>query len=117
MLTADRDLPLSAASSAASSLARLLWLNASEPLSAGAEAAALLAGALLAAALVAAGALLLAGADELVVDEEEHAAKARAPMVTARPAAIFLFIRYLLGWLPGAQWLDKERSPLLGALE
>jgi hypothetical protein len=87
-------------------------LNVSEPLRAGAAAALLAAGALLAAALLAAGALL-AGADVLLVDEEEHAAKARALAVTARPAAIFLFIRYLLGWLPGAQWPDKERSPLL----
>jgi hypothetical protein len=71
----------------------LSWLNPIEPLSAGAEAAALDAGALLAAALLAAGALL-AGADELlVVDEEEHAARARALAVTARPAANFLFIR------------------------
>jgi hypothetical protein len=70
----------------------LAWLNASEPLRASAEAAALLAGALLAAALLAGA--LLAGADELlVVDEEEHAAKARALAVTARPAANFLFIR------------------------
>jgi hypothetical protein len=82
-------------------------LNPIEPLSAGA------AGALLDAALLAAAGALLDGADELVVDEEEHAAKARALALTARTAAIFLFIRYLPGWLPEAQWLDKGRSPLL----
>jgi hypothetical protein len=58
---------------------------------AGAELAALLAGA-------------LAGADELLLfDGEEHAASASAPAVTARPAAIFLFIRNLLVLLPGAR--------------
>src|SRR5215472_13849887 len=113
MLTDVRGLPFIAAPSAASSLARLSWLNPIEPFSAGAAAAVLLAGAA-AELLAGAAAVLLAGAAVLlVVDEEEHAAKARAPMVTARPAAIFLIIRYLLGWLPGAQWLDKGRSPLL----
>jgi hypothetical protein len=63
------------------------------PLAAAGEDAALAAG--LAAALLAAGAL--AGADELLLfDGEEHAARASAPAVTARPAAIFLFIRDLL---------------------
>src|SRR5580692_7597264 len=82
------------------------------PVEAAAEVAAgAMAAALLAAALLAEG--LLAAVDELLLDGEEHAAKARALAVTAMPAAIFLFIRYLLGWLPGAQWLDKGRSPLL----
>jgi len=59
---------------------------------AAAELAALLAGA-------------LAGAAELLLDGEEHAASASAPAVTARPAAIFLFIRDLLVLLPGAEVL------------
>ena len=81
------------------------------PVDAAAEDVAELAAALLAAAVLAGA--LLAGADELLLlDGEEHAAKASAPAVTARPAANFLFIRNLLGWLPGAQWLDKGRSPL-----
>jgi hypothetical protein len=43
------------------------------------------------AALLAA---VLAGADELLLlDGEEQAARASAPAVTARPAAIFLFIQ------------------------
>jgi hypothetical protein len=42
-------------------------------------------------------AALLAGADELLLlDGEEQAAMASAPAVTARPAAIFLFIHDLL---------------------
>jgi hypothetical protein len=45
----------------------------------------------------------LEGADELLLDGEEHAASASAPAVTARPAAIFLFIRNLLVLLPGAR--------------
>jgi hypothetical protein len=64
------------------------------PLAADGEDAAL-ADELAAALLAAAGAL--AGADELLLfDGEEHAARASAPAVTARPAAIFLFIRDLL---------------------
>jgi hypothetical protein len=47
----------------------------------------------------------LAGAAELLLDGEEHAASASAPAVTARPAAIFLFIRDLLVLLPGAEVL------------
>jgi hypothetical protein len=78
MLTADRLLPLRAAARAASSLARLVWLNPSEPLSAtaGAELLALLeAGALLdAGALLAAGALLVAGADVVELELEQAAA-------------------------------------------
>jgi hypothetical protein len=81
------------------------------PVDAAAEDVAELAAALLAAAVLAGA--LLAAVDELLLDGEEHAAKASAPAVTARPAAIFLFIRNLLGWLPRAQWLDKGRSPLL----
>jgi hypothetical protein len=46
---------------------------------------------------------VLAGADELLLDGEEHAARASAPAVTARPAAIFLFIRNLLVLSPGAR--------------
>jgi len=57
---------------------------------AGAELAALLAG-------------VLAGADELLLDGEEHAASASAPAVTARPAAIFLFIHNLLVLSSGAR--------------
>jgi hypothetical protein len=82
MLTADRLLPLRAAASAASSLARLPWLNASEPLSEGA----LLAGVLLAAALVAAGALL-AGAVEVDDELELEQAAARESAATAGMAA------------------------------
>src|SRR6187551_429979 len=95
MLTDDRSLPLSAAASAASSFPRLVWLNPSEPLSAGAAAAELLAGAALLLALLAE--VLAAGAEALLVEEEEHAVSAaRAPVPTARPAANFLFIHDLL---------------------
>jgi hypothetical protein len=90
MLTAERLLPLSAAARAASSLARLVWLNPSEPLSATAEADALLAGALLAGALLDAGALLAgallvaAGAD---VELELEQAAASDSAATAGMAA------------------------------
>jgi len=47
----------------------------------------------LAAELAALLAAVLAGADELLFDGEEQAARASAPAVTARPAAIFLFIK------------------------
>jgi hypothetical protein len=51
----------------------------------------------LAAEVAALLAAVLAGADELLLLEgEEHAASASAPAVTARPAAIFLFIHNLL---------------------
>jgi hypothetical protein len=108
MLTDDRSLPLSAAASAASSFPRLLWLNVSEPLSAGAAAALLLAGA--AALLLALLAGVLAAADdELLLDEEEHAVSAaRAPMPTARPAANFLFIHDLLVLLLGGQGTNER---------
>jgi hypothetical protein len=76
-------------------------LNEDEPtmeLAPPVDAAAEVAAGALAAALLA-GALLAATDELLLLDGEEHAAKARAPAVTARPAAIFLFIRNLLGWL------------------
>jgi hypothetical protein len=110
MLTADRFLPLRAAASAASSFVRALWLNDSEPFSETGAAAELLEDAELLLALLAA---VLAGADELLLDEEEQAVSAAsAPAVTARPAAIFLFIEDLLGccWEQG---LDKRRRPLM----
>jgi hypothetical protein len=86
---------LRAAASAASSLVRAVWLNDSEPLSETGAAAELLGDAALLAAL-------LAGGAELLLDGEEHAASASAPAVTARPAAIFLFISDLLVLLRGA---------------
>ena len=95
MLTADRGLPLRADASAASSLVRAVWLNDSEPLSATGAAAELLAGAALLLALLAGA---LAAAVELLLDDEEEQAVSAtsAPAVTARPAAIFLFIHDLL---------------------
>src|SRR5258708_575439 len=96
MLTADRLLPLRAAASAASSLVRALWLNDSEPFSETGAAAGPLGDAALLLALLADA---LAAADELLLDAEEQAVSAaRAPAVTARPAAIFLFIHNLLLW-------------------
>jgi hypothetical protein len=94
MLTADRLLPLRAAASAASSLVRAVWLNDSEPLSETGAAAELLADAALLAGA-------LAAADELLLDAEEQAVSAASALaVTARPAAIFLFIRDLLVLVP-----------------
>src|SRR5690242_16184607 len=105
MLTADRLLPLRAAASAASSLVRAAWLNDSEPLSATGAAAELLAGAALPAGA-------LAAADELLLDEEEQAVSATsAPAVTARLAAIFLFIHDLLVWLPRGEVLINAAIP------
>jgi hypothetical protein len=84
-------------------------LNADEPTMALAPAAPPAAAdgevAALAAALEALLAGALAGAAELLLDGEEHAASASAPAVTARPAAIFLFIRDLLVLLPGREVL------------
>jgi hypothetical protein len=72
-------------------------LNEDEPTMALALAPPLAAdGELAAAELAALLAGALAGAAELLLDGEEHAASASAPAVTARPAAIFLFIRDLL---------------------
>src|SRR3984957_16351113 len=97
MLTVDRFLPLRAATSAASSLVRALWLNDSEPFSVTGAAAELLGDAALLALLAGA----LAAADELLLDEEEQAVSAAsAPAGTARPAVIFLFIYNLLVLLP-----------------
>jgi hypothetical protein len=60
----------------------------------------------LAAELAALLAGVLAGAAALLLlDGEEHAASTSAPAVTARPAAIFLFIRDLLVSLPGREVL------------
>src|SRR6185437_7295727 len=111
MLTADRGFPLRADASAASSLVRALWLNDSEPLSAAGAAAALLAGAALLLLALLAGAL--AAADELLLDEEEEQAVSAtsAPAVTARPAAIFLFIQDLLVFEAGRRGSDKTPSP------
>src|SRR5690242_16938348 len=108
MLTAERLLPLRAAASAASSLVRAVWLNDSEPLSATGAAAELLAGAALLALLAGA----LAAADELLLDEEEQAVSATSALaVTARPAAIFLFIHDLLLWLLGGEVLINAAIP------
>jgi hypothetical protein len=85
MLTAVRGLPFIAAASAASSLARLSWLNAIEPLSAGA-AAALVAGAA-AELLAGAAAVLLAGAVEVDDEVELEQAAARDIAATAGMAA------------------------------
>src|SRR5690348_14955910 len=109
MLTAERLLPLRAAASAASSLVRAVWLNDSEPLSATGAAAELLAGAALLLALLAGA---LAAADEPLLDEEEQAVSATSALaVTARPAAIFLFIHDLLLWLPGGEVLINAAIP------
>ena len=88
--------------SAASSLVRAVWLNDSEPLSETGAAAELLGDAALLAALLAGA--LAAGA-ELLLDGEEQAASASAPAVTARPAAIFLFIQRSPCLWPGAEVL------------
>jgi hypothetical protein len=87
-------------------------LNADEPTMALAPAPPLAADGEEAALAAELAALLgaLAGADELF-DGEEHAASASAPAVTARPAAIFLFIRDLLVLL-SEQESDKRRDPL-----
>jgi hypothetical protein len=85
-------------------------LNDSEPLSETGAAAELLADAALLLALLAGA---LAAADELLLDAEEQAVSAAsAPAVTARPAAIFLFIRDLLVLIPGREVLINVAIPL-----
>src|SRR5579863_10351043 len=100
MLTAVRGLPLSAAASAASSLARLPWLNVSEPLSEGAAGALLLAAALLAAALVAAGALLDGAVevdDELELEQAAASESAAIAGIAASALRLILMRCALLG--------------------
>src|SRR5512146_3086074 len=92
MLTADRLLPLSAAARAASSLARLLWLKPSEPLSATGAADELLAGALLDAGALLAGALLEAGVDVLELELEQAAASDSAATAGMAASALRLIL-------------------------
>src|SRR5258708_81368 len=92
MLTADRLLPLSAAARAASSLARLVWLTPSEPLSATAEADVLLAGALLAGALLAGALLVAAGADVVELELEQAAASDSAATAGMAASALRLIL-------------------------
>jgi hypothetical protein len=90
MLTADRLLPLRAAARAASSLARLVWLNPSEPLSATAEAEAL---ALVeAGALLDAGALLVAGGADVELELEQAAASDSAATAGMAASALRLIL-------------------------
>jgi hypothetical protein len=58
---------------------------------------------------------VLAGADELLFDGEEQAARASAPAVTARPAAIFLFIQSPC-FCSGSTGPDKRPNPLTSML-
>ncbi len=69
----------------------------------------------LAAELAALLAAVLAGADELLFDGEEQAARASAPAVTARPAAIFLFIQSPC-FVAGSTGPDKRPNPLMSML-
>jgi hypothetical protein len=91
-------------------------LKADEPTIALAPAALDAAGVEAAAEAAGELAALLAGAagvdEELLFDGEEQAASARAPAVTARPAANFLFIHGLLVLLLGGQGPDERVHPL-----
>jgi hypothetical protein len=90
-------------------------LNDSEPFSETGAAAEPLGDAALLVALLADA---LAAADELLLDPEEQAVSAAsAPAVTARPAAIFLFIHNLLVLLRcRSRGLDKRRHPLMSVV-